>query len=203
MEEIQRWIEENYDDRGNKTTSNVSVKQRIGMKKLKERIENGSAIVVPTDKSGKFAIMPLCVYEEMGMVQIEGDEIINEEQLTALQRELNNHLNMFQHIFNICATHGEHNIERIRSGFTTEANSLAVLWLMSKDHKVVPEGFPIPSRPLVSITNTRLARLSRLVRTVVKALANNIGGTTEVKSCENLKADMIKTNHKIKMEKMR
>ena len=66
MEEANIWIEENCDDRGNQLRSNVVARFRIGLKRLKERTENGECIVVPTDKSGKFAIMPLKVYEEMG-----------------------------------------------------------------------------------------------------------------------------------------
>ena len=45
--------------------------------------------------------MPLKVYEEMGDVHIKGDKIISEDQLTELQRELNNHVKMLTKIFNI------------------------------------------------------------------------------------------------------
>ena len=72
---------------------------------------------------------------------------------------------MLTKIFNIGVSHGEHNIDRIRSGFTTGANS------MTKDHKPVKVGVPMASRPVVSITNKLLARLSKIVSTVVKALA--------------------------------
>ena len=136
----------------------------------------------------------------MGKVHTSTDTIINEDQLSDLQRELNNHVKMFQRIFNIGATHGEKNIKRIRSGFTTGANSVAVLWLMPKDHKEVKEGVPMASRPVVSITSTILARFSRLVTTVVKSLPDNVKGTTEVKSCENLKADVINLNKNMKVE---
>ena len=89
---------------------------------------------------------------------------------------------------------------RTRSGFTTGANSLPPLWLMPKDHKKVVEGVPMAARPVVSITNTILSRLSRLVSTIVRVLADNHEGTTEVKSGENLKADVIKLNTKLREE---
>ena len=107
-------------------------------------------------------------------------------------------MKMFTWIFNVGATHGEKNVERIRSGFTSGANSVAILWLMPKDHKEKKEGIPMASRPVVSITNTTLARFSRLVTTIVKYVADNIRGTKEVKSCENLKADIVKLNKVLK-----
>ena len=42
-----------------------------------------------------------------------------------------------------------------------------------------------------------------MVTTIVKALADNMEGTTEVKSGENLKADVIRTNKIIKREEER
>lgn len=200
MEETEEWIKLNCDDKGNQSRTNIDPKMKLGIKNLKERVDKGEVIVVPTDKSGKFSIMPMDVYKSMGLVHIVKDKIISEDRLTELQRELNNHVKMFTKIFDIGSTHGERNVERIHSGFTTGANSVAVLWLMPKDHKEVKEGVPMPSRPVVSITNTLLARFSKLVTTVVKTLADNIAGTTKVKSGENLKADVIKLNAKLKRE---
>ena len=53
---------------------------------------------------------------------------------------------------------------------------------------------------MVSVTNTLLARLSKLVTTVTKSLADNIDRTREVKSCENLKADLVKFNARAREE---
>ena len=198
MEETEEWIKKNCDDKGNQAKTNVSPAMRLGIKRVKERVEKGEVVVVPTDKSGKFAIMPLDVYEEMGRVHTEGATIINESELSDLQRELNNHVKMFTKVFNVGVTHGEKNVERIRSGFTSGANGVAILWLVPKDHKEKKDGIPMASRPVVSITNTILARFSRLVTTVVRTLADNIRGTTEVKSCENLKADIVKLNRVLK-----
>ena len=94
MEGASEWVKLNCDDKGNQKRSNVGARFRLGVKRLRERTESGECIVVPTDKSGKFAIMPLKVYEEMGDVHIKDDKIISEDQLTELQRELNNHVKM-------------------------------------------------------------------------------------------------------------
>ena len=173
---------------------------KVGIKRRKERGKRGEVMEVPTDKSGKFAIMPLSVYEEMGTVHTSKDTTISEDQLSKLQKELNDHVRMFTKVFNVGATHGEKNVDRIRSGFTTGANAAAVLWLMPKDHKEVKEGVPMASRPVVSVTTTILARFSRLVTIVVRSLADNVKRTTEVKSGENLKADVIKLNKDLKEE---
>ena len=65
MEEAAEWVRVNCDDRGNQSKSNVTARMWIGMKRLNERIDSGSVIVVPTDKSGKFALMPMDVYQKM------------------------------------------------------------------------------------------------------------------------------------------
>ena len=80
---------------------------------------------------------------------------------------MNNHVKMFTKIFKIGATHGERNIERIRVGFTTGANSVQIFWLMPKHHKVVKEGVQMALRPVVSIS-----RISRIMTIVVRALGD-------------------------------
>ena len=99
MEETEEWIRLICDDKGNQKRGNMSPAMRLGIKRVRERVEKGEVVVVPTDKSGKFAIMPLEVYEEMGRVYTEGDTIINESELSELQRELNNHVKMFTKVF--------------------------------------------------------------------------------------------------------
>ena len=71
--------------------------------------------------------MPLEVYTDMGKVHTSDDEVIDENRLSKLQKELNDHVKMIQRIYNVGATHGDKNVERVRNGFTTGANNVPVL----------------------------------------------------------------------------
>lgn len=107
---------------------------------------------------------------------------------------------MILKIFNVGALHGDLNVDRVRSSFTTQAAEPAVLWLMPKDHKKLVPGQPMLSRALVSIKKTLLSRTSKLVTNMVKAMADLKDGTTEIKSTENLKAGLDEVNAKYKSQ---
>lgn len=173
IDEAKDWISNHCDDKGNQLRSNITPAQRKGMIRLKGRIERGEVIVVPTDKSGKMAVMSLTTYAAMGDVHIAKDRVIDEIEAAKIQKELNDHAEMLIKIFSVGEAHGDRNIQRIKSAFTTNAVNVAVLWLMPKDHKTVKEGVPMPSRPVVSITSSMLARASKLVTNVVKSIADN------------------------------
>ena len=145
------WMESNLDSNGNQVKSNTSKSTRTAINKIKKRIETGNLIVVPTDKSGKFAAMSLDTYIQMGQVHTSKDRNITETELGIIQKDLNDHCKMILNIFMIGVGHGEHNVQRVKAAFTTLASEPAVLWLMPKDHKVLKPGQPMPSRALVLI----------------------------------------------------
>ena len=105
-----------------------------------------------------------------------------------VQTTLNNNAKVLLKVFNVGAQHGEKNVSRVKSAFTTSAEAPAALWVMPKDHKVIQAGKPMASRAVVSITNTIVARASKLVTNTVKYMADLKRGTCEVKSSENMKA---------------
>ena len=157
MTEVGDWISSNCDDRGNQHITNLTAKQRKGMIVLKQRIERGEVIVVPSDKSGKHCVMTLETYSTMGDVHISRDKVISEGELAEIQKDLNDHSKMLLKVFSVGEAHGERNIQRVKSAFTTNASNVAVLWLMPKDHKPTVPGKPMSSRPVVSITSSMLS----------------------------------------------
>ena len=60
------WIKENCNDNGQKNNSNTTKEERAAIKSLKERVAAGSLVIMPTDKSGKFSVMSMNTYEDMG-----------------------------------------------------------------------------------------------------------------------------------------
>ena len=79
-------MESNCDSKGNQLRSNSSSATRAAIKKLKARIDSGNLVVVPTDKSGKFAAMSLQTYIDMGEIHTRGDKSISEYELTEIQK---------------------------------------------------------------------------------------------------------------------
>ena len=194
----REYMEENTDSKGNQLNSNTNASTRAAIKSLKERVANGNIVILPTDKSSKFSVMSMETYQLMGQSHISKDRIIEEGELSTIQKELNDMSKMLIKVFRVGENHGELNINRIRSAFTTKAGAPAVLWLLRKDHKKLQPGQLMPSRGVVSITNTLLARSSKLVTNVVKHMADMKEGTSEVKSSENLKAAIDECNIKYK-----
>ena len=200
MNETEDWMKTNCDVRGNQLKTNISSKMKKGIKALKERTAKGEVVVCHTDKSGKFAIMPLETYTKMGSVHTANDRKASEEDLNEIQREVNHHVRMLLKVFNVGAIHGDNNEDRCRSGFTSSAACPPVLSLMVKDHKKIQEGQPVPSRPVVGILDTVISRLSNLITTVIRTIADNMDGTAEVKSGENLKSKIVGSNRRLKIE---
>ena len=82
------------------------------MIRLKGRIERGEVIVVPTDKSGKLAVMSLSTYADMGDIHIAKYRVIDETEAAKIQRELNQHAEMLLKVFSVGEAHGERNVQR-------------------------------------------------------------------------------------------
>ena len=61
----------------------------------------------------------------------------------------------------------------------------------------------MPSRAVVSITNTLHARASKLVTSTIKHMADLKTGTSEIRSSENLKAAIDEVNAKYKAEALK
>ena len=57
-------------------------------------MREGDIIVLPTDKSGRFAIMSFQTYLEAGAVHTDGDIEVGEEELKQNQSRLNGSVSM-------------------------------------------------------------------------------------------------------------
>ena len=100
---------------------------REAITSLKARKQEGSLVVMPTDKSGKFSCMSLETYEAMGKEHTANDKVITEADLNEIQRDLNANARMLIKVFSVGSNHGEFNVTRVRSAFTTNASAPAVL----------------------------------------------------------------------------
>ena len=73
------------------------------MESIRKRKENGEIVILPTDKSGRFAIMSMDTYIKAGEVHTLGDEEIGLSELKANQRRVNGEVSMLLKILNVGA----------------------------------------------------------------------------------------------------
>ena len=82
---------------------NLSKEEQIGLKRIKKR--NGEDLVLlPTDKSGRFAVMSMQTYIKSDEVHTMGDQEIGLNELKANQKRVNGVVSMLLKIFNIGKT---------------------------------------------------------------------------------------------------
>ena len=129
---IRRFIEEKC-GKGGKQKSNLTSAESRGLKSLRTRVEEGEIVVLPTDKTGKFAVMKREDYEEAGLVHAQGDREVNWEEIKTAQREINGHVAMLIKVFNI-GKDWDH-VERIRETMMGESMGVCPIQLLFKDHK--------------------------------------------------------------------
>ena len=70
----------------------LDLKEKQGLKYLKERVKAGEIIICATDKSGQFAILSREQYIKAGEEHTKNDKEINIEESKSVERELNGHM---------------------------------------------------------------------------------------------------------------
>ena len=132
MGTFKQFMSENCGKYG-KQKSNLTKAQLKGLKSLKTRIENAEIVVLPTDKTGNFAIMTCETYLKSGMKHTRGDIEVGWECLEEAQREVNGHVSMLLKIFHM----GEYwnHEDRIRETMLSNGMTVCPISLLYKDHK--------------------------------------------------------------------
>ena len=62
------------------------------MRSLLKRTKEGELVVLPTDKTGQFAVMDRNGYEQAGLEHVKEDAKVDWEDLKTAQKELNGHV---------------------------------------------------------------------------------------------------------------
>ena len=113
--------------------SNLTRGEMRGLRSLKKRTKEGELVILPTDKTGLFAVMSRETYLECGLKHTKGDTEVGWEELKTAQSELNGHTAMMIKIFDI-GRDWKHT-QRVRETMMGEAMSTCPLSLLYKDHK--------------------------------------------------------------------
>ena len=86
LHHAKEWMKENCKG---EQPSNLSKDRLVGLKRLRERKKNGELVILPTDKSGRFAVMSMDTYIKAGEVHTKKDEEIGLKELKANQKQVN------------------------------------------------------------------------------------------------------------------
>ena len=87
--------------KGGKQIPNLTKEQEKGLESLKRRVKDGELVILPTDKTGKFAVMTRSTYKKAGLSHIKEDKEVGYEDLWEAQKELNGHMAMLIKCFKI------------------------------------------------------------------------------------------------------
>ena len=111
MGEFRQFVSEKCGKNG-RQPSNLTKAQLNGLKTLKARIENAELVVIPTDKTGNFAVLTRETYEMAGLKHTRGDEEVGWCELDKAQKEVNGIVAMILKIFRV-GKYWDH-VDRIR-----------------------------------------------------------------------------------------
>ena len=194
----REWVKQNCNCK-NEQKMNLSKEEQSGLKSLKKRVAEGSLVVLPTDKSGRLAVMTMDTYIKAGKVHIKDDEEIGLEERKANQKVINGTVSMLLKIFRVgCDSRHE---ARWRESMISKSLEACPLWLLFKDHKLweSSRGTPPPTRPVMGGNSGMNTHLSEILSWLLEPLATSlIGRSSEVISGEDLKNKMDALNDKNK-----
>ena len=179
-------------------TSNLTSNQLKGLKSLKTRIKNGELVVIPTDKTGKLAVLTRETYTLSGLEHTKKDRLVGWDEVQKSQTELNGHVSMLIKTFKISENWGH--VERTRETMMGNSLNTCPVTLMYKDHKNWKPGCPglPPTRQVIGGHVGINVHVSEIVSDIVEVVADHVKGGKEAVSTEDMIAGVENLN--LKME---
>ena len=177
----------------NQEGENLTMKEKRGVQKLKERIKEGEIVVLKTDKSGKLVICDKEEYLKMGKSKIVEDRKLERGEIKKIEEKINDHTRMITKIFNIGESHKH--LKRVQESVITHSEISAPMYYLYKDHKKEP-GW----RPVVSGCNSNTVGLSNILSDIIESVCNSISDPYEVISSEDMLYRISKCNKEIREE---
>ena len=174
----------------NQEWSNLTKKEKSGLKRLKKRIKRGEIVILKSDKSGRMIAMKKDEYLKMGLKSNEADKKLNRKEIKDIETEINDHTRMLCKVFN-AGEHHDH-LSRILGSKIVHSEATAPKYFLLKDHKK-EEAW----RPVVSGCSSNTLGLSNLLSDVVESVANATEDPFEVISSEDLLSRVENFNKKL------
>ena len=171
------------------TKSNLNKEEIDGMKEAKAKIKNKECVFFKTDKSSKLCVDSVQNYAEAVSEHTVGDRIIDWDEVSSIEKLMNNHLKVFNKMFSVGVSHNHE--DRIASASTATNVPPPPLYILRKDHKVVPPGQEDkgpPGRPVCAAREGPNSRMSHFLSKVIRNYSDNIENHHQFKSSEELRA---------------
>ena len=160
--------------------SNLSKSELRGLKSLKKRVSQNEIVVCETDKSKKFAVLTRKQYEDAGKAHVDGDILVDPEEIKSVQKVINDHCFWLREIFQFGVNWDQK--ERMDHNMADHAENVAPLRLLIKDHKGWTEdsGLPPPSRPVCAGNSGGNRHISEIVSLILEPVACESEGNISI-----------------------
>ena len=175
---------------------NLTPSQQLGLKSLKKRIKDHKILVVPTDKSGRFAIVTPEAYEAMGRVHTDKDWEVGPEVVADTQEILNGHVSMLLKGFGVGQNWNQ--TDWIRESTICHDRNVPPMYIMIKDHKVILVGKWPSTRSVISNNKGLGVHLANVVSDIVEPTGHCTAVSFESISTEDLTARHEEYNAKVR-----
>ena len=179
-------------DSKGRQVKNLDVNQARGLKKILKRVGDGELMVSATDKTGRNAAIRTDIYTEMGTIHTKDDHPLSLENIRGIQRKLMGHCATWARFSSMGSAWGQE--DRIKEAVVQSSCGSAPMYLLVKDHKSYDPSNPPPSRPVVASRNGMTHPLSNLISDFPEPIAQNIPGSAEVISTEDMLSKVDKLN---------
>ena len=145
---VEKYMHKKCKEDGEQIKSNLSGKEKRGLRSLLKRIKAGEIVVNVTDKSSKLSINSFESFLNQGNKHVKEDREIGWKEVAMMQKRVSSHARVLVKIFNIGQDWGEGNEKRVKDAYVTEAGVVPVLSTMPKDHKPTEENGDPKTRPV-------------------------------------------------------
>ena len=157
--------------------SNLTKKEKDGLKSLTNRVKEGEIAVATSDKSNKFVVLKKPQYLESGLKHTKEDRMVDQEDVKRIQTILNSHTKWFIETFSV-GDNWNHR-DRMIKNVTENGEQTCPMVCLIKDHKgwSYSESTPVPpSRPVIG-GNVGINRgLSELLSLLIEPVTSMLGG---------------------------
>ena len=184
-------IVETFADNKETETSNLTVEQKRGLKRLQKRKNDKEVVVFQTDKSGKLAIDSMENYKETAAPHVEGDEVVTIKEYEDAEKLINAHSAFWMKMLQVAKDSGD--ARRYKSSMKKEHTKPPTLYTFRKDHKTLedPEKGP-PVRPLCDVSDSYGHKLSHFISRILKEISDEAPTTCD--STEDMMAAIKEAN---------
>ena len=145
--------------------------QKSGLTKLRKRVKQGDIVVSNTDETEKFSAFNKDAYIKMGMVHFQKNKAIPWEKYLDNQKILNGHCSSWASNLILGSDWGHK--ERARENIIIHSNSIAPMYLLTKDHKG-KEGGLYRTRPVISGAQGMSVHLNNVLSDILEPIDDSM-----------------------------